>query len=197
MVLQQQEAEASRRSSSVRSKRAVKDVNTQALPISSQMQGWNPNHSSQAGPSTPRRPKVARNPQQTPKKSQRLRGFQNAFSSSPPLQPRTNTRRGIDSSSQILMQSQTIGSPISSPSRRNRPDADSDVNMDDDFKTDVLDEAVPSSDDVFNDDRNTITIEDQVEEVFDLEPFDWKAEVGISSRQDYRADFCSSCSEYC
>ncbi len=115
----------------------------------------------------------------------------------PHYKPRTNTRRGIDSSSQILMQSQTIGSPISSPSRRNRPDADSDVNMDDDFKTDVLDEAVPSSDDVFNDDGNTITIEDQVEEVFDLEPFDWKAEVGISSRQDYRADFCSSCSEYC
>ncbi|KAK0454877.1 hypothetical protein EV421DRAFT_1896780 [Armillaria borealis] len=176
-MFKQQEAEASRRPSSVRSKRAVKDVNTQALPISSQMQGWNPNHSSQAGPSTPRRPKVARNPPQTPEKSQKLLDFRNAFLTSPPLQPRSNTRRGTDSSSQILMQSRTIRSPISSPSRRNRHDADSDVNMDDDFKTDVLDEAVPSSDDVFNDDGNTTTIEDQVEEVFDLEPFDWKAEL--------------------
>ncbi|KAK0195516.1 hypothetical protein F5146DRAFT_1174204 [Armillaria mellea] len=176
-MFKQQEAEASRRPSSVRSKRAVKDVNTQVLPISSQMQGWNPDHSSQAGPSTPRRPKISRNPQQTPEKSQKLLDFQNAFLSSPPLQPQSNKRRDTDSSSQILRQSQTIRSPISSPSRRNRPDADSDVKMDDFFKSDVPDEAVPSSNDVFNDDGNTITIEDQVEEVFGLEPFDWKAEL--------------------
>ncbi|KAK0485907.1 hypothetical protein IW261DRAFT_760148 [Armillaria novae-zelandiae] len=172
-MFKQQEAEVSRRPSSVRSKRAVKDVNTQALPISSQMQGWNPNHISQAGPSTPRRPKIARNPQQTPEKSQKLLDFQNAFQSSPPLRPRSNKGKGTDFSNHILRQSQTITSPISSPSRRNRPDA----NSDDDFKSDVPDEAVPSSDDVFNDDGNTITIEDRVEEVFDLEPFDWKVEL--------------------
>lgn len=175
-MFKQQEAEASRRPSSVRSKRAVKDVNTQALPISFQLQGWNPNHNPQAGPSTPRRPKNARNLQQTPEKSQKLLDFQNAFLSSPPLQPRSK-RKGTGSSSQTLSHSQIIRSPTSSPSRRNRRDADSDVNMDDDFKSDVPDEAVPSSDDVFNDDGNTITIEDQVEEVFDLEPLDWKAEL--------------------
>ncbi|KAK0212736.1 hypothetical protein DFS33DRAFT_60578 [Desarmillaria ectypa] len=175
-MFKQQEAEASRRPPSVRTKKAVKDVYSQVLPMSSQMQGWNPSHSSQAGPSTPRRPRIARNPQKTPEKPQKLLDFQNAFMPSPPLRPRNNTRRGTDSSSQILIQGQTIRSPISSPSRRNRLNTDSDVNMDDDLKTDV-NEAVPSNDDVFNDVGNTITIEDQTEEIFDLEPFDWKAEL--------------------
>ncbi|KAK0461160.1 uncharacterized protein EV420DRAFT_1640655 [Desarmillaria tabescens] len=174
-IFKQQEAEASRRPSSVRSKRAVKEVYSQALPMSLQMQGWNPSRSSQAGPSTPRRPKIARNLLKTPEKPQKLLDFQNAFMPSPPLLPRNNTRESTNSSSQILMHSQAINSPISSSSRRNRVEADSDVNMDDDFKADS-DEAVPSSDDVFNDDGNTITIEDQTE-VFDLEPFDWKAEL--------------------
>ncbi|KAG7440016.1 uncharacterized protein BT62DRAFT_938443 [Guyanagaster necrorhizus] len=177
-MFKQQEAEASRRPPSGQSKRAGKDVYAQALPIPSQMQGWNLNRSSQARPSTPRRvnsPKTSRNLQKTPEKSQRLLDFQNAFTHSPTLQPRKNTTRNTHSSNQILTQIQTIRSPISSPSRRNGPDADSDVNMDDDFKIDV--EAIPSNDDVFNDDGNTITIADQTVEVSDLEPFDWKAEL--------------------